>query len=84
MKNLSMLTWLTQLGLSVVLPPTGFILLAVWLRVRFDLGIWTIWVAMVLGIICALNGFLTSLKTMSQMAQEENNEKPPVAFNDHD
>ena len=32
MKELTLLTWLTQLGLSVAVPPVLFILLAVWLR----------------------------------------------------
>ena len=32
MKDLTLLVWLTQLGLSVALPLAGFILLALWLR----------------------------------------------------
>ena len=40
MKNLNMLVWLTQLGLSVAGPLAGFILLAVWLRQHFELGGW--------------------------------------------
>ena len=39
MKDLSLLVWLTQLGLSVAVPLAGFILLAVWLRSRFGLEI---------------------------------------------
>ena len=44
MKDLSMLVWLSQLGLSVAAPLAGFILLAVWLNERFSLGVWVIWV----------------------------------------
>ena len=40
MKNMSMLVWFTQLGLSVVLPPVGFILFAVWLQDAFGWGSW--------------------------------------------
>ena len=49
MKDLSLLVWLTQLGLSVALPPAGFILLAVWLRNQFGFGVWVIWVAIGIG-----------------------------------
>ena len=38
MKELNLLVWLTQLGISVAGPLAGFILLAVWLRQRFDLA----------------------------------------------
>lgn len=84
MKNLSMLTWLTQLGLSIALPPAGFVLLAVWLRGHFHLGIWVIYLAVALGLVCALNGFITSLKTMSRLAEEDSEKDPPAVFNDHD
>ena len=42
MKNLNLIVWLTQLGLSTALPLAGFILLAVWLRSRFGWGDWVI------------------------------------------
>lgn len=83
MKNLNLLVWLTQLGLSVALPPVGFILLAVWLRDRFALGMWVIWVGIVLGIVCAIDGLRMSLKAMETMSRSEK-EDPPVSFNDHD
>ena len=47
MKNLNMLVWLTQLGLSVAGPLAGFILLAVWLRQRFELGGWVLVVGII-------------------------------------
>ena len=40
MKNVTLLVWLTQLGLSVALPPAGFIFLAVWLRDSCGWGGW--------------------------------------------
>lgn len=82
-KNLNLLVWLTQLGLSVALPPIGFILLAVWLRDRFSLGVWVIWIGILLGIVCAVDGLRMSLKAMEKMSQDQK-EKPPVSFNDHD
>ena len=84
MKNLSMLVWLTQLGLSVAVPPAGFIMLAVWLRDRFALGSWIIWTGIVLGLICAAEGLRSSLKTMSMLAGDKKDKNPPVSFNDHD
>ena len=85
MKNLSLLIWLTQLGISVAVPLAGFVLLAVWLQSRFDLGVWVIWIGVALGVICAIDGLRTSLKSMDQLAnRKRDKEPPPVAFNDHD
>lgn len=84
MKNLSMIVWLTQLGLSVALPPAGFILLAVWLRNRFAWGNWVIWVGIVLGVVCAVDGLRTSLKAMERMSRDKQDTDPSVSFNDHD
>lgn len=85
MKNLNMLVWLTQLGLSVAGPLAGFILLAVWLRERFDLGIWVLILGLVLGISGAIDGFRVSMKAMDQMSKSNSGEAdpPPVSFNDH-
>ena len=85
MKNLSLLVWLTQLGISVAVPLAGFVLLAVWLRSRFDMGVWVIWAGIGLGVICATDGLRTSLKAMDRLANHEpDDEPPPVSFNDHD
>ena len=82
-KDLSLLTWLTQLGLSVAMPPAALILLAVWLRNSFDWGVWIIWVAVVLGIYCAVTGFISSMKTLSRVAGGTKKDAP-VSYNDHD
>lgn len=84
MKNLNLLIWLMQLGLSVALPLGGFILLAVWLQQRFDWGAWVIVAGLVLGIAGAVDGLRTSLKAMEYMAKDQQEEKPPVSYNDHD
>lgn len=83
MKNLNLLVWLTQLGLSVALPPLGFILLAVWLRDRFGWGTWVLWAGIVLGVICAIDGLRVSLKAMEQMSGDKKEKDPPVSFNEH-
>ncbi len=84
MKNLSMLIWLTQLGLSVSVPLAGFVWLAVWLRQQFDLGAWVIVVGVVLGIVGAIDGLRVSLKAMDRLAKDEKQDEPPLSFNDHD
>lgn len=84
MKDLSLLTWLTQLGLSVAFPLGGFILLAVWLRDRFGLGTWVLWVGIVLGLLFAVDGLRVSLKTLARYSKKEKEEPPAVSFNEHD
>jgi len=86
-KDITLIFWLTQLGLSVALPPAGFILLAVWLRDRFSWGDWVVWAGILLGVICAVDGLRHSLKTMERLAGNkpgEEEKEPPVSFNDHD
>ena len=84
MKNLSLLVWLTQLGLSVAVPLAGFVLLAVWLHKSQGWGVWVIFVGIALGIVCAIDGLRTSLKAMDRLAKKETEDKSPVSFNDHD
>ena len=84
MKKMNLLIWLTQLGLSVVLPLGGFILLALWLQKQFVWGDWVVIAGVVLGIICAVDGLRVSLKAMERMSKDKKEEEPPVSFNDHD
>lgn len=84
MKDMKLLIWLTQLGLSVAVPLGGFLLLALWLRNKFDLGAWIVIVGIILGVICAFEGLMSSLKAMKRMAKKDEEETPPVSFNDHE
>lgn len=84
MKNLNLIVWLSQLGISVAVPPAAFIWLGIWLRDRFQLGSWIVILAVVVGISCAVEGLRTSLKAMDRMAKEKKEDTPPVSFNDHD
>lgn len=79
-----MLVWLTQLGLSVAMPLGGFVMLGLWLRQRFALGIWVVLVCCALGVFCAIDGLRYSLKAMERMNSSKKEEKPPVSFNDHE
>ena len=84
MKNLTLLTWVTQLGLSVAVPPAGFLLLALWLRNSCGWGNWVLWVGIVLGLIGAIQGLITGLEAMRRMSAEEKKDPPPLSYNDHD
>ena len=85
MKELALIIWLTQTGLSVALPPVGFILLAMWLRSSFGWGEWVLWLGIVFGVIGAVNGFRDSLRTLERMSRKDKKDPPPpVSFNDHD
>lgn len=83
MKNLKLLVWLTQLGMSVALPPAMFILLALWLRDSLGWGGWVLWVGIVLGIVSAIDGLRTGLKAMSRLSKDKKRDDPPVSFNEH-
>ena len=82
MKNLSMLVWLSQLGISVAVPPLISIWLAVWAQNKYSLGAWVLWLGVALGVYCAASGLIYSLRAMEQMSREKKQEHPPV-FNDH-
>lgn len=84
MKDLTLLTWLTQLGLSVAVPLGGFVWLAVWLRDAWGWGDWVIWAGLALGLYCAADGLRISLKNLSRIAETKKKGPPPVAFNDHE
>ncbi len=83
MKELTLLVWLTQLGLSVAVPLAGFILLAVWLRDSFGWGSWVVWVGIGLGLYSALHGLVQSLRVLSRFSDKKEDNSPPVSFNDH-
>ena len=84
MKNMNLLIWLTQLGLSVAVPLAGFILLGIWLHNSCSWGQWTIWVGVILGVVSAVDGLRHSLKAMERMSGRKDESQPPVSFNDHD
>ena len=85
MKDLTLIVWLTQLGLAVAVPMAGFVLLAVWLRNTFSWGQWVLYAGIVLGLVCAIDGLLNSLKALERLSRRKKEDPtPPVSFNDHD
>lgn len=83
-KDMKLLIWITQLGISVAAPLGGFIILAVWLRDRFSWGNWVVIVGAVLGILCAAEGLLSSIRAMRRMQGTKETEDPGVSFNEHE
>ena len=77
-----MLVFLSQLGLGVVLPLAGFVVLGVWLRQVFELGVWIIILFTAFGLFFAVQGFLNTLKTMNRIAKKP--EDQPLSYNEHD
>lgn len=85
MKEFALIVWMTQAGLSVVLPQVGFTLLAMWLRDLFGWGNWVIWIGVVFGVVGAVNGLRDAMKTLERLSRKDKKDPPPpVSFNDHD
>ena len=84
MKFLSLLMWVTQFGLSGLFPICFFLLLAVWLKQKFSLGMWIIIVFGILGVLITISTVRANWKAMRKAANEAaGSEPPPMAFNDH-
>ena len=81
-KNISLLVWVSQLGLSVTVPPVMFIWLAVWLR-DAGWGGWVVWVGIGLGVFGDISGLISSLRTLLRLSAKRNKEAPPLTYNDH-
>ena len=84
MKDLTLIVWLTQLGLSVAAPLAMFVWLGVWLRDTLGWGEWAFWAGLIIGLYCAIDGLRNSLKTLSTLVKPKEKKDPPAAFNDHD
>lgn len=84
MKDLNLLVWLTQLGLSVAIPPILLIWLGLWLRNDCGWGSWILWVCIIGGLLLAIDGLRVSLKAMARLHDpKKDSTPPPVSFNDH-
>ena len=68
MKDLKMLIWLTQLGLSVIVPLGSCVFVAVWLNNRFGTGVWIVFAGLFLGGFASILSFRATLTAMNRMA----------------
>lgn len=84
MRFLALLVWVGQFGFSIIFPILFFLLLAVWLQQKFDLGIWIVVLCAVLGLLTTIRTVKTCLHSLRKAAEEASGQKePPIAFNDH-
>lgn len=84
LKDLTLLVWLTQFGLSVVAPLIGFPLLTIWLQSKFGWGQWVFWIGLGLGIFSAIDGLISSLKLLHRLTRKKADTPPPLSFSEHD
>ena len=64
MKDVTLLVWLTQMGLSIAVPLGGFIFLALWLHNSCGWGRWVIFAGIGLGLYSAFEGLRASVRAM--------------------
>lgn len=84
MKLLNLLLWVVQFGFSILFPTVFFLILAVWLQNKFNLGFWIVAVLGILGVLTSISTTRSCLKSLRKAADEASeNKEPPVAFNDH-
>ncbi len=84
MKDIPMLVWITQLGMTVAAPLAGFTLVGVWLQRRFETGKWVILVFCLIGLISAVSGLKSTLKYFDRMTGNRKQDRPVPGYNSHE
>lgn len=85
MNFLSLLLWVTQFGLSLLFPLCFFLVLAVWLQGKFGLGGGFVLVMGILGLLTSVSTARSCIRSLRKDAEKVSGQnKPPVAFNNHD
>ena len=74
-KSLRLLGYLTQFGLSVILPPLILVLLGVWLSDRYGIGVWLIVVLLLCGLVSSGCSVYRFFKTFVRETRDEPYEK---------
>lgn len=75
------LTWLTQLGISLITPPLVLTWLCYWLNSRFAVGTWLIVVGLIVGLLVSVS---TALSFYRRATRKPKDEQKPTGFNSHD
>ena len=65
------LSMLTQLGLSIALPPVLCILFGIWAQKKWALGEWVIVVSLIVGLISGACSFASFIRTARYKAKKE-------------
>ena len=85
MKDLTLLVWLTQLGISVAVPLCVFVGASLWLQSKFALGSWIVIVGVILGLAIAIHEFYRMMKLLDKVGnKKKEKETTAVFFNDHE
>ena len=85
MKDINLLVWLMQLGISVAVPLAGFIVLSVWLHNSRGWGSWVVIAGIILGILAAVSGLRSSLDYLSKASKaKDEDEQNVISYNEHD
>ncbi len=85
MKDVNLLIWLAQLGISVAVPLVGFILLGVWLHNSHGWGFWVVIAGIILGISGAVSGLRSSLQYLNKASKSDDEDNSSViSYNEHD
>jgi hypothetical protein len=82
-KDIHLIVWISQLGLSVLAPLCICVLGSVWLRNRLGLGVWIIFVGLALGLLGAVGSFRGCLASMRRLSENKKDPPPPTSFNKH-
>lgn len=70
------LAFLSQIGLSLVLPIVLFLMLASYLQNKFGMGDWTTLVALILGLVSGVSSFISFLRyAYNEAKKSEENER---------
>lgn len=84
MKFLSLLTWVTQFGFSILFPVCFFLMLANWLREKYGLGMWIVAVLGILGLLTSISTARSCVRAMlKEINRDDSKKDPPVSFNEH-
>lgn len=84
MKILNLLMWVGQFGFSIIFPTLFFLLLAVWLQQKLQLGMWIVVVLGIIGLLTSISTTKSCLRSMQKAAEEiSGSKKNIVNFNDH-
>lgn len=75
LRALKGLSWLTQLGFSLVCPPLLCVFAAIKLQARFQLGAWVLITAVIVGVLSSVCTFISFAKQMLAQAKENDEEK---------
>lgn len=78
------LTMLSQLGISLVVPPLVCTWLGSVLQRRYALGTWVVIVALVIGLMTAASTAYSFYRRFAAKEKKDDEAPPPTSFNSHD